>query len=335
VHPKTFAIPLFLYAVWFLDTGRLRLFGVCAVLALASNELMGLSLAALGLWYAFARGRRRAGLLTAAAGAGWTLVALLVVIPAFSGGSSAYYGLYENVGGSPWGVLRTAVTDPLTILDALSGRNELLYVFLLAAPLLGTFLLAPWLAAVAVPQLLVNALPEADGPTDPRHHYIAGILPFLVAAAVLGLARLAPQRRVPAAGLLLGTSAAVSLLLGPWPGPVERVPIRYDVQAPRGHAEVLRRAVALVPEGAPVSSTNKAGSHLAARRYVYSVPVLGRAEWIVLDTYDRWVVYRDYPFLVDRPAAELQAFRERVEDSEAWASVFEEDGVVVYRKLRR
>ena len=49
-------------------------------------------------------------------------------------------------------------------------------------------------------------------------------------------------------------------------------------------ADALRSAVELVPGGAAVSATNLAGSHLSARRYVYSAPVLGRAEWVVLDT---------------------------------------------------
>ena len=51
----------------------------------------------------------------------------------------------------------------------------------------------------------------------------------------------------------------------------------------------LDRAVALVPEDAPVSATNRVGSHLSARRYIYSVPVVRRAEWIVLEMTDTWV----------------------------------------------
>ena len=67
-HPVTLAIPLFLFCIWFLDTDRLVPFAVCAVLAASTGELMALGIAGLGLWYAFAKGRRRAGLLVAALG---------------------------------------------------------------------------------------------------------------------------------------------------------------------------------------------------------------------------------------------------------------------------
>ena len=39
-----------------------------------------------------------AGSVIAIAGVAWSLVALLVVVPAFSGGDSVFYGFYEEVG---------------------------------------------------------------------------------------------------------------------------------------------------------------------------------------------------------------------------------------------
>jgi hypothetical protein len=130
-HPVSLAIPLFLYCIWFLDTDRLFLFACCAVLAAACGELMGLTVAALGVWYGLARGRRRAGVAIAFAGASWTLVAVLVVVPAFSSGPSVFYGAFEGVGGSPWGLAQTAVTDPLAIVSALTEAGDVFYLVLL------------------------------------------------------------------------------------------------------------------------------------------------------------------------------------------------------------
>ena len=61
MHPATLAVPLFLYCVYFLDGDRLWAAAPFAVLALATGELMGISLAALGVWYGLARRRRWAG----------------------------------------------------------------------------------------------------------------------------------------------------------------------------------------------------------------------------------------------------------------------------------
>jgi uncharacterized membrane protein len=330
-HPVTLAIPLFLFAVWFLDTGRLAAFGLCAVLAVATGELMGVVLAALGVWYALVRGERRVGLSIAALGSAWTLVALYVVVPAFSGDRSAFYGLFDEVGGSPWGIVEKAFTDPGAILSAVGGGRELLYVFALSAPLAGAFLLAPALAAVALPQLAVNALADFSSTTDPHAHYVAAILPFLFGAVAIGLARLSPRARPLAATYVLALSVTTSVIVGPWPGALGGNSGKYWADAPPQSVAALRDAVALVPEEAPVSSTGRVGSHLAARRYAYSIPAHGRAEWIVLDTSDTWM-----PQGVSGAANPdaFAGFLGRIELSPEWEKVFEREGVLVFRKRR-
>jgi hypothetical protein len=301
---------------------------VCAILAMTCGELMGLGIMGLGVWYALSRRQRRAGVVIAAAGFGWTLVALTVVVPAFSHGSSVFYGAYEQVGGSPLGIVKTAVTDPLTILSAATSWRDLLYLFLLAAPLGGLFVLAPGLAAVAIPQLSANLLADWSSSTDPRAHYVAGVIPFLIAAIAIGLGRLSATGRVRGAVLVLTLSGVSALMVGPWPGALAGTPDFYRTHTP---PDVLRRAVGLVPAGAPVTATNRVGSHLAARRYLYSAPVLGRAEWVVIDTSDDWVPGSWGGG--DDPAA-MRAFRLRLERSTTWRRVFDDDGVYVYTRVR-
>jgi uncharacterized membrane protein len=330
-HPVTLAIPLFLFAVWFLDSDRLVAFAVCAVLAASCGELMALAVAGLGVWYALARGRRLAGLAIAGAGLAWVVVAFVVVVPAFADGSSVFYGAYDDVGGSPWGIVETAMKDPLAIVSALATWNDVLYLFLLAAPLGGLFVLAPGLAAVALPQLSANMLADWDAATDPRAHYVAAVLPFLVAAVAVGLARLSPTGRMRGAILVLTLSIASAVMVGPWPGAVAGTPDFYRTDRSPEFLAALRRAVALVPDDAPVTATNRLGSHLAARRYLYSAPVLGRAEWAVLDMSDGWVP-RSWGGGLDPEA--IQALRDRLEQRSDWTLVYEEQGVVVFRKER-
>ena len=73
------------------------------------------------LWYALSKGRRTAGFVIAALCLAWSCLALLVVVPAFSGGESIFYGAYDAVGGSPRGIVENAMRDPTTILRALTG----------------------------------------------------------------------------------------------------------------------------------------------------------------------------------------------------------------------
>ena len=330
-HPVTLAIPFLLLCVWFLDSDRLVPFAVCAVIAMSTGELMGVAIAALGVWYALARGQRIAGALIAAGGAAWTVVALYVIVPAFYGGSSRFYDLYDHVGGSPLGIVRTAFTDPLTILGSVTSGDDVLYLALLAVPLGGLFVLAPGLAAVALPQLAANLLADWPSTTDPHAHYIAAILPFVFAASAVGLGRLSETGRMRMALLALTLSAASSLVVGPWPGALGGQPDFYRLDQPSERVDAVRAAVALVPPDAAVSSTNRIGSHLSARRYVYSVPVVGNAEWVVLDSSDSWI-----PNSGGGGASDPETLR-RLERSLArspdWQTVFARSGVLVFRRI--
>ena len=332
IHPVTFAIPLYLFCVWFLDTDRLVPFALCAGLALTTGELMGLPIAALGAWYALARGRRLAGAAIAAAGFAWSFVAVYFVVPAARGDGSVYYGFYDEVGGSPQGLVRTTFTDPGAVLGALVEAHDVVYLVWLGLPLLGLFLLSPALAAVALPQLLANTLSDFRSMSDPRYHSVAAVIPFLIAATVFGIARVRPGRRALAAGGVLVASASLAVVVGPWPRAVGAIPLGGREPIPAARAEALRDALALVPADAPVTSSNLVGAHLSARRYVYSVPVLGRAEWAVVDTSEPWVVTPDSPILTQDEEG-VRAFVDRLDRDPAWSLVFEREGVVVLRRV--
>ena len=145
----------------------------------------------------------------------------------------------------------------------------------------------------------------------------------------IGIGRVSSGWRSRAAGIVLVVSVAATVALGPWPRTLLDAsgwdPLRFDPARVR----VLERAVALVPDDAPVSSTNRVGSHLSARRYYYSVPVLGRAEWIVLEADDAWLP-QSVGGYHDRPR--LQAFLTQVEKSPQWRLVFRKDDVYVFRR---
>jgi uncharacterized membrane protein len=332
IHPVTFAIPLFLFCVWFLDTERLWPFAACAALAMSTGELMGLPIAGLGIWYAVARGRRVAGALIAAAGAAWTFVAVLVVVRAFSGGESMFYGFYEHVGGSPQGVIRTLFEDPGAIVTALTERHDVIYVIWLGLPLLFLFVLSPGLALVALPQLLANWLSDFRSMTDPRYHSIAAVIPFLIAATIFGIARVRPSRQARVVGAVLVCSATIAFFVGPWVRAIGMTPLggRASVSAER--VDALSAAIALVPDDAPVTTSNVAGAHLSARRFVYSVPNLQSATWVVVDRADPWVVAPESPLLTNHPEM-VRAFVARLERDPAWEPVFDRAGVVVFRKV--
>lgn len=337
MHPVTLAIPLLLFALWFLDGDRLWAFGAVAGLACLTGELVGVTVAGLGLWYALARGKR-SGFVIALAGSTWTAVCVYFIVPTVSGGHSMFYGLFTEVGGSPQGVLKTLVTDPATIAGALHSHGYPVMLLFLILPIAGLCVLSPGLATVALPQLLVNGLSSQFSATDPRIHHVSLCIPFLFGALVLGIARLPMRLRVGASVVALAASLGASLLMSPWT-------YRADSHSPYSwrhpsvrHLTALRAAIALVPDGAAVSATNRAGGHLSARRRMYSVPIVGSADWVVIDTRDPWVPFPSPgssrttwgtfdPMRVDRLVMTLAG-------SPQWRTVLRNtDGVYVFKRV--
>jgi hypothetical protein len=90
--------------------------------------------------------------------------------------------------------------------------------------------------------------------------------------------------------------------------------------------------VDVVPEDAPVSTTNTAGSHLAARRILYSAPVVSQADWVLVDSWDSWM-----PSTTTRREGLhrelLERFLDRIASSPKWRRVFAEDGVFVCQRV--
>lgn len=237
-HAVALATPFLLFAVWYLDEGRLAPFAVFAVLAVATKEHVGLVVAGLGLWYALSR-RPRAGIAIAVAAAAVSVLAVLAIVPHFSPlDRSAFEGRYD---------------DP-----ALEGRDGV-YLFQLLAPTGGVALLSPLLALAAAPELVLNLLSEAATQTSIRYQYSAASLAILYAAA----ARVARGRL---ALVMLGASVAAAVTLGPG------LPARPDA-----HDRIAERALRLVPADVPACATNSLGAHLSDRRRVFSFPYCGEA----------------------------------------------------------
>ncbi|HLE43979.1 MAG TPA: DUF2079 domain-containing protein [Methylomirabilota bacterium] len=332
-HPVTLAAPLLAFAIWAAETGRLGRLALFAGLALLAKEEVGLSIAVLGIWMAV-RGRRRAGLWLAAVSLAWVIVAVGIVIPAFSAGGSELAGRYADLGDGPGEIVLALLLRPWKIIEAL-GLDWLLLVKLLA-PLLLLPLAAPLLAAGALPDTLLNVLSSHGPQHGIVNHYASVPTPFLVASAVLGLAAL--RERVPWVRLrrtlralplaLIPSGLVAGVLLGPVPWwsdlPLASKGRTYEYTV-TAHADALRRAVAVVPDGAAVSASNHIGAHLSARRRIHMFPVVADAEWVVIDVGRR-------PFGLEVGPAEHTAGLIAFLSRPGFRLVFSENGALVYRR---
>lgn len=320
-HAVSVAVPLILFAIWFLDEDRLIPFALFAVLAASTKEEIAGAVGCLGLWYAVRRGKRLAGLSIFALGAAVSLLNFLVIIPHFSpSGTDPFVGRYGQVGGTPTGILHKAFTDPAALIHAVATGHKLLYVALLFGPFLGLFLLEPLLLLGAVPDLAINLLSSKSDQTVIAYHWTAGIVPFVVAASILGAARLKrdPDRVSLYALVGAGCLAVVSpLYLSLSQGDIAAALPSSPVRAAKAHA------VRLIPDGVPVSASNELGTYVSARRYVYTFPVTREARWVLIERYDR--TYAD--------ATGYRRAVRKLDADPGWKIVYASHGVQVLRRL--
>ncbi|MDX6646332.1 MAG: hypothetical protein QOK40_2059 [Miltoncostaeaceae bacterium] len=353
-HAVTLAAPLLMFCIWAAEERRPFALAAFAALALLCKEEVGLALVGLGLWMAF-RGARRAGLALAAGSAAWVAIAVWVIIPHFNGGRpSAFIARYGDLGASEGAIVRTLLTRPWEAVQTVATYGRLSYLLALLLPLLLLPLLAPALAACALPELALNLLADWWPQRSIEFQYVAVPSPFLVAAAILGLARLTGARDARARprgrplgarlGRLLGWPAAgpaaavlaVALLLagirlGPmpwWSGLPLASQSRVHQYERTAHTAALEGAVDLVPAGVPVSAGNHLGSHLSARARILTFPVIAEARYVLVD--------RRQPDIGFVPQAQEHERRVRALMARPdFRLIYERDGVLVFRRVPR
>ncbi len=264
-HPEVLVLPLVLAATVFVLDRRPWWAVLLAGLALMAKEDAALLVVPFGLWAAYGRGERRAGLTIAGLGATVFTLNFQVLLPFFSPTDAVLYsGRYAEYGTGTFGIMIGALTNPGAVLDDLVRPETMSYLrdMVLLSP---TSLAAPVVLAVGAPITVANALSSHVYQLDIRYHYTVYLLTALGLAAVFG-ARWLQARATPVAFraivAVVLVAAAAGLPLGPnraaWGG--------------REDAARLEAALDLIGSDDAVAANSTVAVHLAHRRDVYRFP---------------------------------------------------------------
>jgi uncharacterized membrane protein len=188
-HPVTLAPTFLMAAFYFLVAGRTGWFVLFAILSASCKEEIGLLVAMMGLYAWLVLRRPWLGMMTAALAGGWSLLAVLGIQNAVAGGN-IHWERYAYLGETTAQKLVTLATRPDLVLAQLQRANVGRYFFALLLPVGFTALLAPEVLLLALPSLAINLLADFA----PMHQattliYAAPVLPFVMLAAVMGVAR--------------------------------------------------------------------------------------------------------------------------------------------------
>lgn len=272
-HPDTL-FPLFFllaYGAWL--GRRRRLFYVLFILNLSILEHYAVIWGAVGaLW--FLRGHRLDGAVVLGVALLWFAVATMLVIPSFSSGSEPYY----------FSGLSLRLSDPILVETAVDAAVYFakLSIFFMLLPLGSILVLAvlPMLAIYAQAQIVGYVVP-----LELWSWHSCAVLPVMGVAAAETLARMEkcwPQRVavvpvVLAAGVILISAVSTSK--------VYQYPV--SVLSAERRAE-LYRLEREIPEGASLSATNFVAAHFSNRRSLYHFPAIRDAQYVLVDTRQRW-----------------------------------------------
>ena len=341
-HPVALATPLLLWAFLYIEEGRWWWAAPFIVLAAACKETVPLVIALMAVYFAI-RKRSWRPLILAAAAAAYFAVAVWVIIPHFNGDQSAFIARYGDYGEGAGQVVKTALTNPVRTVTDLAAESNLMYWLHLLWPFAFLSLLSPLTLLIAAPEYLLNALSSTGYQRRIEFHYTALEIPFLYAAAVLGLVRLwrwlgGGFRRAEAAMrgqlvsretlalLVLLAALAGNYFLGPLPFSLPGAAYDGNDYARTSHDVALDEAVAMIPQGATVSVNNNAGAQLAARRVSFVFPSYEGADWVLVD--------ERHPFYYDKEdTREHQMALGRLVLDTRYQNVFAKDGVFIFKRV--
>ncbi len=186
--PAVVALPALLAACYFGLTGRWRWFAACCVVVVGARADLALAVAGLGALLAV-EGHRRQGLVTVVVALAWTVVAALVVQPAFGHGGFPHLDAFAAFGDTPASALWGMVTHPVEVLSRLVSEQNFNLAVTLFAPVVFLPVLAPRYLLPVIP--LQTLYLVADVPTEAVFgKQTIAITAFIFLATAMALHRL-------------------------------------------------------------------------------------------------------------------------------------------------
>ncbi|MGB3770702.1 MAG: DUF2079 domain-containing protein [Rhodococcus sp. (in: high G+C Gram-positive bacteria)] len=279
-HEIAFAVPLLAFAMSALGQGRWHSALAWSLPLVFVKEDMGLTVVVIGAltaWWTTGR-TRLLGLLTAAWGAAWIILAVTVIVPMLSPDSE-----YDQ--GSKLPPLAEGIAD--TTHGLVSGDSRAAVILLLLA-ITGFAALRSPLTLVAAPTVAWRFLSDNTNFWKPIFHYNAILMPILLAALIDALVRgrrdmhLSPR----AERVILGSVVAVALIALPFQ-PLARL-AHPDGWRTAPQVVTAREISEAIPPGERVAASNNLVAQLVADHPVTVFPQRSSdstvPDWIVVNT---------------------------------------------------
>src|SRR6266849_5902734 len=287
------------FAIYFLEKGRPGLFLLSLVSTFLVKEELPLVGVGFGAYILLTRRDWKLGLGVLAGSFAVFFAVVRVIIPAFGGGSYAYFASrfamrYAELGTTPQEIIATAITHPSRLAHLVFQAQKLKFLVGIFGPVLGLTVISGFAAILVLPTLAILLLSNYAPQYAFTSHYSAPLIALVIGTSILGFARLRPSFRGPAAAGVLASSLVFSFLFGDLPFSRHFDRKMFETE-PRYRA--LAPILALIPKSASVAAENNLTPHLSHRRFIFNLEFEGanNAQYLALDD-----------AALDRSAARLQ-----------------------------
>jgi uncharacterized membrane protein len=283
-HEVAFCVAPLAAALYFLERKQNLWFVASILFTFLVKEELALVGVGFGLYALLGKREWKLGLALAAGSLATFGVLIGLVIPHFmSGAAYPYISLrYADVGGSPLGIVRTVLTNPLRIVRVIVQAKKLYFLIAIFGPVLGLGFIAGWATILLLPTLAYTLLSSYEPQFSFTSQYSAPLIPLIIGTAIIALSRLPGRARPLISAGIVASSLLFSWAYGDLPYSRKFDPSLFHTQ-PR-YASFLP-ALDQISAGARVSAENGFPSHLDHRRYIYDYGFEGvqDADWVVLD----------------------------------------------------
>ena len=274
-HPEVVAIAPLFAAYYCSVRRRWGWFAVWAVLAVSWKEDVALVVVVLGLIIAL-RGDRRVGLWTAGLAFAWFAVWTFAVFPWLNDGAVQSRQLYTDVGGTPSGIVRTALSHPRVITAKLTNAEAGDFYWRIGAPYAFVPLLSPLVLLLGAPQAVLNLITTVPWTKTITYHYAALPLVALTLGLVEGMGWLWRKVRHRSVlwlviGIVLTSSLVTTVQWGLSPVGDEYHKGWWPLTE-QARLHTVREQLDAIPAGASVAATYNLVPHLSQRAQIYSFP---------------------------------------------------------------
>jgi uncharacterized membrane protein len=268
VHEITFALPLLLWALLFLQHRRSGLMLLTLILALSWKENVGLTVCFIGTYALIAQRKTHLGSALILLGLVWVVAGINLIIPFFGGSHGNDTMMRYAALGSDWiDLLLAPLRRPRAFWGTVFSRSTAVYLYDVLRPFGFLPVLAPQNLWLAVPPLAENIL-DGDGVMrSGQYHYEALLLPVLYFAFVGGVARLSAWARAATSATTAARLQGAFLVLLVLSQPLHRTAGRALLSEIDGDAArtEIDRIVAQVPPRVSVISPQNIQPHLSDR----------------------------------------------------------------------